>query len=106
MTSLGRAFFIPFDNKITSKINILYYRNCTARVFGCRDVVNELLLQSTRHRSSSVTTLRSINLEGVGMVTSMAKIRNILILFQTFIVIITNVQMDMESLNGAGNAPM
>ena len=40
------------------------------------------------------------------MVTSMAKIRNILILFQTIIVIIPNVQMDIESLNGAGNAPM
>ena len=103
---LGARLFILFHNKVASKTSILYYRNCTARLFGCRDVVNELLLQSTRHHSSSVATLRSIHFEGVGMVTSMAKIRKIWILFETIIVIIPNVQMDIESLHGARNAPM
>ena len=35
--------FIFFDNKITSKIDILYYRNSTACVFGCRDVVRRTI---------------------------------------------------------------
>ena len=40
------------------------------------------------------------------MVQSMARIRKILIFFQTIIVIIPYVQTDIESLHGAGNVPM